>query len=366
MRPHVTGKGPSRTIRTALAAALFASRLRADALAEPIRVELDAPAVCGTAADFFEAVRRHTDRVAPATGGSDERRLVIRVAPVREGFAGSLQIVDPAGASAERRMIAADCSELMAALSIVAALAVDPAKADASGAGSAGVDAASSAEPVAPPAATPAPAAIPPPPQVMAPPSHAPVPGDEPHHGTSSSAVWFIGAEVGLDVLTPTPLLFPTAGLDADVVFRSPSFVQPDVHLAVRRSLDANVTSASGHASFALTTLRIAACPLRLDASRALSASPCAVLDGGAISAAGHDVQRQQSHLRPWVAAGGEARLIVGSGALRLALAAGVVAPLVQDTFRFEPTEVVYEVAGVLPYASISVAFGPVGGSGDR
>ena len=339
---------------------LFARQSHAEAGAEPIRVELDAPAVCGTPADFLDAVRRHTERVRPSAGDAGERRLVIRVMPAAEGFEGSLWLVDPETTSAERRMTSTDCGELMEALAIVAALAVDPSKSDEPAAANGGVAGSST-----PPASAP-PAVIVPPPPVATPPSDAKVTPAAVSERNPSPAAWFLGAELGVDALVATPMVFPTGGLDAEVVFRKASFLHPDLRFAVRRSLEATVSSASGSASFALTTLRIAACPLRFDASRAVRMSPCAVLDAGALSGAGHDVERQQSTIRPWVGAGLEARLTVGARNPRLGLGLGLIVPFVQDTFRFYPSEVVYEVKGVLPFASVSVTFGPIGGAAEE
>ena len=135
--------------------------------------------------------------------------------------------------------------------------------------------------------------------------------------------------------------------------------LSPSLRAALSRSLDATASSASGRASFALTTLRLEPCPVRLRLSRVLGLVPCALFDAGLISAAGEGVIRHQSRLRPWIAAGAAVRLFAAfASRWRLDIEAGVLAAIQRDTFQFLPDETVYEFSGPIPLVSAGVSFG--------
>jgi hypothetical protein len=131
----------------------------------------------------------------------------------------------------------------------------------------------------------------------------------------------------------------------------------PSVRLALRRSLEATLTSGSGSAALALTTARLEICPLRVQWMEALRFLPCAVVDGGVLEARGQDVRGAQSHARPWWTAGLAGRLSIGATSPRVDLELGAVVPLNPDTFRFTPDEFVYSATGLAAFAAAGISF---------
>jgi len=183
---------------------------------EPIRLDFDAPAACGTADDFFDALRARTDRVRRSEGRAEDRRFAIRITATASGFDGRLLVTDPTEASpetsstaegAERRISAASCGDVVQALSIVAALAVDA---------NAGQTSSTTGAATAQPAAV-APAA----PAIALPPTEAPRPAPKPEHSPSGDAEigaaapdrplplsWFLGIQTGVELAEPRSIAF--------------------------------------------------------------------------------------------------------------------------------------------------------------
>jgi len=97
--------------------------------AEAVAIELDAPAECPAAADFFTAVRARTAHIEASNGNENERRFQIVVRKEPGGFSGQLSIVERAEEGAPRTVHARTCAEVFDVLSLIAAVAVDPAAA---------------------------------------------------------------------------------------------------------------------------------------------------------------------------------------------------------------------------------------------
>jgi hypothetical protein len=290
---------------------------------EAIRIEYDGPAACSDANRFFEAVRARNDRASRSEGGPGERRFEVHVTESRPGASGVLVVTEPDGSQSQRSVTADTCTDVMDALSIIAAMALEPESPNA-------------AEPVANPVA----------------PSPSP-----------AKLTWWLGAGIGVDVVTPGALTFPTASVIVEAAVDGASPWSASARVALRRSLDATATSESGRAIFALTTARVEVCPLRVRLTSALAFFPCALGDAGLITAEGKDVTNAATHERPWFTAGATARLAIGAKSPRFDLEAGAVVPLYRDTFRFTPSEFVYEATGPVPFVSASVSFGLGGGS---
>jgi len=336
---------------------------------EPIRLDFDAPAACGTADDFFDALRARTDRVRRSEGYAEDRRFSIRITATVSEFDGRLSVTDPGDASpgaastmegAERRISAASCAEVVQALAIVAALAIDANASQTAHADGPEGAAPGQPAPVVPaaPASASAAAEAPPP---------APQPKPPPSSETQTSAAvpdplrlsWFLGVQAGVELAEPRSIAFPTGALTGDVALERGTLLSPSLRAALSSSLDATVSSASGRASFALTTLRLEPCPVRVRLSGVFGLVPCAVFDAGLVSAAGEGVNHHQSRLRPWIAAGAAERLFVALAARwRLDIEAGVVAAISRDTFQFLPDETVYEFSGPIPFVAAGVSFG--------
>ena len=91
-----------------------------------IRIEYAAPSQCPDQASFLDEVRERTTRWHPETGPAPVRRFVIEVTPREGGMRGRLALTDIAGVSAVREVDGATCSDVVEALALMTALAIDP------------------------------------------------------------------------------------------------------------------------------------------------------------------------------------------------------------------------------------------------
>lgn len=101
--------------------------LAAPAAAEPesVHIEYVAPAGCPTATAFLRSLRARTTRFRAASPDEPARHFSVRVAPAASSFAGRLQIDGPAG-SAVRTLEGRMCGDVVDALALMTALAIDP------------------------------------------------------------------------------------------------------------------------------------------------------------------------------------------------------------------------------------------------
>src|SRR5690349_8904300 len=104
---------------------------RADEPVEPIRVQLSTRQGCGNEGELLRAVLARTARARAAQPSEAARilRMEITSDDAQRKLVGELSIIDPAAPheSSEKRSISSDsCRELLDALALFAALAVDP------------------------------------------------------------------------------------------------------------------------------------------------------------------------------------------------------------------------------------------------
>jgi hypothetical protein len=147
-------------------------------LPEPISIAVEPGSDCATEAGFYELVRRRTALVRPAQPGEAARRFVIKVTP-GPTTVGELRAENPDHSQATREVAGQSCGEVVDALALVAALAVDP-HADTA--------------PSLPPPTVPPPPVTPPPPTFSPPPlgEHAPRPSTW-RQGVGAESVLLIG-----------------------------------------------------------------------------------------------------------------------------------------------------------------------------
>ena len=91
----------------------------------PVRVSLEAPEGCSSAREFYDAVRSRTGRVRLSPLAKEALALSIVVIRNQGKFQGELRVSDPRGQSSTRKVSGATCEEVVRALSLTAALAVD-------------------------------------------------------------------------------------------------------------------------------------------------------------------------------------------------------------------------------------------------
>jgi hypothetical protein len=278
------------------------------ARAEPptaLALDYRAPEGCPTEAEFMAELTARTTRAKAASAGEIGLPVRVRIEPIAGGSHGELVLGDARDASAAKRTLSAvDCRQVVAALALMTALAVDP-------------DAATSPEP--PPAAHPPP---PTPPRAPAPPRR-----------TEASARVTGYAGLGLEATNALSVglaLAPKLVLGVDRV-------RDRAGLGARLSgerLERRLTGGAGAGEFVLTDGRLEGCLVHGLLGRTVWVSVCGAFEAGALHAAGRSVSPPAAVTRPWLAAGGtarlEARLLPAWG---LELGGDLLLPLVRDRF---------------------------------
>ncbi|HEY3594464.1 MAG TPA: hypothetical protein VGL13_11340 [Polyangiaceae bacterium] len=282
------------------------------AQATVIRINYDAAAGCPGADSFFRGIHSRVESVRLAAPGEDALRVTVKLAPGEPGnIAGELRIAGPQGATV-RTMEGGTCDQVVDALSLTAALALDGAR----------------------------PADKPPPP---APPRPSPTP---------------VAFAVGARAIT-SEVVSPFVSVGGELFLRltktSESAVKPSLDIGVLHARN-DILTPSGSVWVRLTTVALTACPLSWDIGSTWRVQPCAVGLGGWLEAMDRAVDHPTDALRSWWSVGARLRAAASWGAhYGLELEAGVSVPLVRRRF-FANTEAV--LVGETPIVS---ALGAVG-----
>lgn len=317
-------------------------------VAKPVQVEFDAPAGCSGTEAFFGSLRSRTDQVRQADAGEPHTTLQIRLSRTRGRVLGELRVVDDRGGTDTRKVQGASCDDVVQALSLTAALAVDP-SALLSAPATAPETPAPTADTVAqePPLATKnlpeaeVPATAEP---VAAHPSLQ-VPSFELGVGPEGTALLTSGAGLGVAVASRWTL--------AD---RGPLRASFGLAFIYLRN---DVLQTPGAVQINLTGLAATACPFRVSAS-VLTFEPCALVIGGRLAASGLQATHSYSVDRLWLSAGGILRVAASLGdGLWLDLQVGISAPFFKRRF-FEttPDTVVGETPMISPVVGLGLAYG--------
>lgn len=327
--------------------------------AEPVTFEVEAPTGCSDSSSFFRAVRARTARVRESEGSPTERRFKVSLLPFSGGFEGRLSVVTAEGGGAERRIQATTCHEAVDALSLVAALAIDPEVTSASTAAPENPQTPTSA--LAQGAASPPPS---PPPLVATPKAPAPSPRpaaprerEPPLRTSRERSPWSLaaGVSLGTDADLSRPVVFQMGALFAELA-RESAALFPRFRLGGRASLPASLNSRSGSARFNLLMARAEACPVAAGPFAGVELEPCLLLDAGAVLARGDDGRGAVSRTRPYFGAGALGRLRFAVGGVDLGLEVGMVRPLVRDTWSFAPNETIYASPAIFPFAALGLS----------
>jgi hypothetical protein len=336
----------------AAAALVILAQALPTARVEPIRIAYHAPARCPDEAQFLGEVFARTPLARSAAEGEAAREFAVDIADGSDGaLSGSLEIHSTDSPVSRRDITATRCDELVSALALMVALAVDPEGASGSALGPAaqnpgppgqGVGGAvatwstpvssQSAAAVAAPASSPpvpagtaptgtaptgtvptgtAPAGTPPgparEPALAAPRSEAPTnaaEAPEPRHGH-----WAVGTEfLVLAGVVSSPAVGGGATLVYDFVPNRAS--SPELRFALAAAaatpklaneIGANLSWAWAHAE---------GCPLRVVLARSLRLAPCLGFDGGFLSSSGiTGLRTAKEQIKPWFAGEAGARL---------------------------------------------------------
>jgi hypothetical protein len=183
----------------ALAAALLCSAAPARADKETISLDYRASSGCPDRQQFVERVRTFTTKaeIVGDDGGAPRRRFGVQVVRTSSSVSGDLTI-DDRGARTTRHVSGATCDEVISALALATAIAVDP---DALGVSP-------KDEPTTPPATEPSTPPTPTPPKRVVPPPPAPPPRTPspalPRPPSPPALFLRVGARVG-DAIAPFP-----------------------------------------------------------------------------------------------------------------------------------------------------------------
>jgi hypothetical protein len=276
-----------------MAASAATEAVEADAETKPVEVQFDGPEGCASASAFLRSLRSRTDRVRRADADELHTIVQVRLRRDRGRIVGELRVVDDLGQTDTRKVQGASCDDVVQALSLTAALALDPTAMLSAPPAGPSTDEATTSVPAQPTVAPP-PTRQPAPPavagdQTSPAPAAQPVPGGE-------LGVGFVGLAALSGDISPGIGLFARKILGREGVFR-PSlglafvYVRNDV---VRSPQDAQV---------ALLGMSATACPLRLTAS-ILTVAPCALVLGGWLRATGRQVTHVESVDHSWLSAG--------------------------------------------------------------
>ena len=379
-----------RTVPCLLAVASFSLALPHRAAARPPEapgVSYRAPPACPTQAAFLEHLRSRLG-ASPAAGGSG-RGLDVQIIVSGDRYAGRLSLIAADGRSTNKTLSDADCGELVDALALVAALALetdgvehvvpDPGHAPAVPAPAPAPSPAPAPPPPPlapppPPASSPAPAPTAPPltrppasapTQVPAPestPALAPVPAPDstPTPALESSSTSMSGPRLGVALAgfaatgpAPTPLFGPA--LTLRLVWRAAGLLRPTLELGGAASFSLDAAEAKGTAAFEWWTARAIAYLLQASPGGGVVLRGGVAGDFGALLAHGSHTASPATSSRPWASLGLAAGLEVPIGS-RFALlpAVAVEAPLRRDRYAFGSTDF-FEVPGVIATGSVAI-----------
>ncbi len=322
---------------------LSAVAIAADA--EPVRLEFQAPPACADGTEFLRVVLFRTARIRAAVGGETARTFHVDIhADEQDKLSGDFSITDPSeGESDERTIKGESCGEVFDALTLFAALSVDP-------------DAltANPPPPVPEPTREPAQHTAPVEHQLKAPPSPA-TESAPPRRGLRAGAGCDVGAlNAGTSRL---PLLLePFVEVQFPHVPARIAFV-PTIRLAFSSLGAESDDTADGRARLHWTTARLDGCPAQLEVAGSLAVRPCLALAGGTLSAAGETIAHPESHTLGWWTLGGLFRLEWSPWSfLSLEANAGLDLPLRRDEYYFEPKTEVYRAPATLGRGSVGAA----------
>ncbi len=236
-------------------------------------------------------------------------RLVVWLRQEGSGYAGDLEIVRD-GAVVRSTLEAPTCDEVVAGLSIAAALSVAPV----------------APEPLDPPA--PPPSLPPVPPPRLAP------------HQVAPLQAWLVGASVGARFGYGPGATFAAGILTGQALGSSVWAWRAEASVAVGR----DVTS-SGVESIELAFTWVGGqadlCPLPLVSGSSLAVRACATLDFGVLRATATSGETSD---RPWLAPGLALRCTARFGAAFLEPHLSLRAPLFRDQYWFRPNTLAFEV----------------------
>jgi hypothetical protein len=279
---------------------------------EPIALRYRVHAACPAAAAFVREVAARTQRARIALDAEFARTFDVTISESSGRSIGRIDIRDPDGARSVREVDGPDCAEVVSALALIGALAVDPAA-------------------LAQPTPAPVAPAVPPEPPAagpVAPPTHA--------------SKWALG--MGADAVATgavAPWIVPAASGFLELSGESPFAVVMRLSVAYAPAWTRQADSVrSTDSQFWWWALRAEGCPLRVGIGSGSHVNACATFDAGRLGAKGTpnggSVQVGGADACAWYAPGALVRVdqTLGRG-LFLEAEADAFFPLVRQKFVF-------------------------------
>jgi hypothetical protein len=330
-------------------AAGAAAVAEADAGSKPVAVDFGGPEGCSGASAFFASLRSRTDHVRRAEGAEARTTLQVRLTRERGNVTGELRIIDDRGETDTRKVQGPSCDDVVQALSLTAALALDPTALTAAAPGAPSTNAAENDEPAKPEVIPPAPSQPAPVPVAIAPTppdsSRRPVPSFE--LAISPMALSVLSGSMSPGIAVAVRKNLGKSGVFRPALGLAPTYVRNDVF---RSPEDAQITLLGGGATV---------CPLRFSAS-IVTVQPCALVLAGWLRATGRQVTHVATVDRSWLSAGLTVRLaaVLGRG-FSVELEGGIAAPLVERSFYVTlPRNIVAKTPVISPMVSLGLAYG--------
>jgi hypothetical protein len=244
---------------------------------------------------------------------------VVSITTTGPPFVGRLLIRDPDGAEGSRTVRGATCDEVVEALALFAALAVDPL-------------ASTSPHPIPPRPTAPAVSSGVPEPR---PPTPAPLPGE-------SRWVWSAGADAEIATGVAPTTLASVAVMLAVAREREGAW-SPAARLALGGTRDSLLGADQTLTSYAWAHAALSVTPTEWAPAAVLALRPWISIEGGVIDAAGRAVHDAQEQVVPWAALGisGEITYRIVPG-MFLRAEAGMVTTLHRYRFYLGPDSTLY------------------------
>ena len=305
-----------RTIATGVLVLLAFLAVPARADVEGIRLAYSAYAGCPDEDRFLHGVTARTERIRRAAEGEAARTFVVAVTREPRTIRGVLSITGLDGAVSRREVTGDSCDEVVSALALITALAVDPLAATAPEPPPPVPGPPSSSPAGAPSSNPPADDAVPAGPPVdhlpaASHPPFAPDPrlADRPPAATSARATpaptqrlrWAAGVQWhALGGLVPGWGIGGGAFVDATVPARGPLVPSFRASVSALSTRVAFAGAVGAEIEWFVATLET--CPLRLGATSEMGVSFCAAIDAGALRSTGSGLQNNGTVVRPWLA----------------------------------------------------------------
>lgn len=271
----------------------------------PLRVDYRAPDGCPHETDFFSAVRARAPRARSEPATREGPMLVVSITNGDGESTGYLTFRGADGLETERRVSGDTCGEVVSALALIAAIAVDPDAASrspepASSAGPASVPPVTSAPPIAPP--SPAPGQ----PHEAAP---ATSPDTVVRAARSNPHSWHFAVEVAASLafgVTPNALFVTPVALEVVPPTWGP--LSPVARVRFEHASTSAPQTSGPAGTFSWTAGVLELCPNRWKTGN-FALDACGLFEGGVLDASGVNVVPTRDTAQGWFAVGGLGRI---------------------------------------------------------